>query len=328
MDCLNNLVSIREFCDAGATGPFLSDFVEVSTTMLAQLANEEDLTGKAYGDRLIASAIEQVKADVQLSAMDGYAVKDTVYTYSNACTFTNNHSNWGVILNNFHRSAYSTMFIPTIRFKANFTGEFNLVLHDGKVATVFIAEAVAGQEVSIEVAYSTKMPNVKIYAEDATKTFALLQCPTTTCSSCSANKQGIYIQSQGWNRVTPSNQPCGFIPTAYLACSADEVLCNGVNRNRPLFAKAIALKAGALAYTRLLLSTRMNDTTLNIDLDAARTYLNTLEGKYRELMFGSAQAYGNASTNGIIYVIRQGLKSGNDTCIACNAQVYTSTATF
>lgn len=328
MDCLNNLLTIREYCDAGATGPFLSDFVEVSSTMLAHLATEDELTGKAYGDQLIASAIAQVNGDVQLSASDGYAIKDTVYTYNNQCTYTNNSSNWGIILNNFHRSLYSRMFIPSIRFKATFDGEFNIVLHDGQTATVFPAVAVAGQEVSVEVNYSTKAPNVRIFAEDVTKTFSLLQCPATACSSCSANKQGIFLQMQGWNRVGPSSQPCGFIPTAYLACSADEVLCNGVSRNKALFAKAIALKAGALAYTRLLLSTRLNDTTLNIDLDAARTYLNTLEGKYRELMFGSAQAYGNAATNGIIYIIRQGLKSSNDTCITCNSQVYTSTATF
>jgi predicted transcriptional regulator len=95
-----------------------------------------------------------------------------------------------------------------------------------------------------------------------------------------------------------------------------------------IFGKAIAYKVGEMAYNRLLVSPRLNDTTLNIDKDAASAYMNTLVGKYRELMFGTEKAYGNAATHGLRQLVAMTLREFNDKCVVCTAQVTLATATF
>jgi len=295
--------------------------------MLNHLANEDDMTGEDYATKLISGAISHVEGDVKLSASEGVSVQNSVYVFEKKCTYGDTLSSFGVVLLNYFRSAYSSMVIPSLSFKAAFDGEFVIVLDDGKAPVTVTATAVFNQEVTIDLTYSTKQAQVKIYAQDATKQFCVLECPKHLCSNCSA-KVGTLLILKGYNRLATVSTPVGFIPDAYVTCNADEVLCYGVNQNKALFSKAIAYKVGVLAYTRLLLSPRMNDTTLNIDKDAAQTYLNTLEAKYRELMFGSAKAYGNAATTGIVSVIRAALKNRNDRCVVCTSAMYSTSATF
>lgn len=326
MECLNNLLKIRDYCEPSDIGPFIGDFVDVSTLLLSNLANAEELTGKQYGDMLINSAIEQVKSDILLSASEGYSVKNEVYHLISQHKFSGTYNNWGVSLSNYFRSGYSSIYITDLKFKASFTGEFTIVFDDLAGQVELPAEAVAGQEITIPVTYSTKSKTVRIYAKESNATFAILT-GTTSCGSCFA-KKGVYLGMQGFNRLTNHPQSTGFIASAHISCNMDDIMCIAIMRSKSLFSKAIAYKAGALAYNRLLLTTRLNDSTLNINENVAIAYLNTLEAKYRELMFGSAQSYGNASTNGIISVIRQSFRTMNDQCIVCSSQMSSSTATF
>jgi hypothetical protein len=326
MECLNNLLKIRDYCEPSAVGPFIGDFVDVSTVLLSNLANAEELTGEQYGNMLISSATEQVKSDILLSATEGYSVRNEVYHLINDKKFSGTYNNWGISLSNYFRSSHSSIYITALKFKASFTGEFTIVFDDLAGQTELPAEAIAGQEVTIQCDYVTKSKTVRIYAKESNATFAVLT-GASGCGSCSA-KKGVFLGMQGFNRLTNHPQSTGFIPTAHIACNMDDVMCIALLRNKSLFSKAIAYKAGALAYSRLMLTTRLNDSTLNINMDVAQSYLNTLEAKYRELMFGSAQAYGNASTNGIISVLRQSLRSMNDQCVVCSSQISSSTAVF
>jgi hypothetical protein len=326
MECLNNLLKIRDYCAPSENGPFIGDFVDVSTILLSNLANAEEMTGAEYGARLISSAIEQVKSDIQLSASDGYSVRDEVYHLISTHKFSGTYNNWGISLSNFFRSSYSSIYLTELKFKASFTGPFTIVLDDLAGQTELPAEAIAGQEITIPVEYSTKSKTLRIYAKESNATFAVLT-GVSSCGSCNA-KRGVHLGMQGFNRLTNHPQASGFIPKAHIACNMDDIMCIAIMRNKALFSKAIAYKAGALAYTRLLLTTRLNDSTLNINEEVATTYLNTLEAKYRELMFGSAQAYGNASTKGIVAVLRQSLRNMNDQCVVCSSQISTSTAVF
>ena len=326
MECLNNLLKIRDYCEPNAVGPFIGDFVDVSTVLLSNLANAEELTGEQYGNMLISSAIEQVKSDILLSASEGYSVRNEIYHLINTHKFSGTYNNWGISLSNYFRSGYSSIYVTELKFKASFTGEFTIVFDDLAGQVELLAEAIAGQEVTIPCDYVTKSKTVRIYAKESNATFAVLT-GTSSCGSCSA-KKGVYLGMQGFNRLTNHPQSTGFIPTAHIACNMDDIMCIALLRNKALFSKAIAYKAGALAYSRLLLTTRLNDSTLNINMDVANSYLNTLEAKYRELMFGSAQAYGNASTNGIISVLRQSLRAMNDQCVVCSSQISSSTAVF
>jgi hypothetical protein len=327
MNCLD-LVKLKDYCDASYTGPFVSDYVDVSNIMLAHLANDAEQTGKEFGESLINGAIEQVKADCLLSASQGYKFQGIVYHYNNTCKFTDTYTNWGTQLNSFYRSANSTINIGSITYKANFSGAFNIVIDDGSgTLVIHPAMATAGMEVATPITYSTKQRLVRIYAEDPSLLFAMLSCQQGGCGSC-ASKRGIYISAQGWNRTSVTSQPSGFSVQAFIACDEEALMCAIIGKYAALFQKAIAYQVGIRAYTRLLITPRLNDTTLNINEDNAKVYLNTLEAKYRELMFGSAQAYGNAATTGIIQVMRQSYKGLNDMCVVCDAQVNTATVIF
>jgi hypothetical protein len=327
MSCLTDLIKVKDYCDPSVAGPFVSDYVDVSTILFAHLASDDEVSGLEYAQELIRAAEEQVYADALLSASDGYSFQGIVYHYNNNCKFTDTYTTWGTQLNNFFRSAYVSMNISSITYKANFDGPFNIVIDDGVTKVIHPAMAVKGQEVATPITYKTMQRNIKIYAEDTSLPFAMLSCQQGGCGSC-ASKRGIYVSAQGWNGNSVTSQPSGFIPAAFLSCESDQILCSVISKYKSLFQKAIAYKVGIMAYTRLMLSPRLNDSTLNIDSTAANTYLNTLEAKYRELMFGSAQAYGNAATTGIVQVMRQTYKSLNDMCVVCNAQINTATAIF
>ena len=84
-------------------------------------------------------------------------------------------------------------------------------------------------------------------------------------------------------------------------------------------------------YERLKLSTRFNDTTLNINKDAVEEYLNTLIGKYRELVFGFNFSTGIKRSNLIPLseLVSRNLRNNkNNICINCNAIFNLSTAIF
>jgi hypothetical protein len=327
MNCLNDLIKFKDYCDANQAGPFVSDFVDVSTVFLAHLANDSEQSGKEYANSLIQGAREQVYADILLSASNGYSINSVVYHYNNTCRFSETYTNWGIALTNYFRSSNSKIHLSEIRFKADFTGQFNIVVDDGVTQTVFSADAIQRQEVVLPVEYSTINKQIKIYAQDSALKFAMLSCSSGGCGSCAA-KRGVYIQQQGYNRSSLNTQPSGFIPSAYIACDMDSVMCNVINRHRALFSKALAYKVGIMAYMRFLITPRLNDTTLNIDRDAVQLYLNTLEAKYKELMWGSVPAYGNASTTGIIKIMQDSYRSLNDQCVVCSSQINTATAVF
>lgn len=326
MTCLN-LIKFKDYCDASASGPFVSDYVDVSTVFLSHLANDSEQSGREYANKLIEAAQQQVWSDILLSTSNGYSVNSTVYHYNNTCRFTETYTNWGIALTNFYRSSNSKIFVPSVRFKADFDGDFNIVIDDGIDIQIFPATAIAKQEVSVLLQYSTNQKQIKIYAEDSSLKFSMLTCSSGGCGSCAA-KRGVYLQQQGWNRTSLNSQPVGFIPTAYIACDMDALICSVVSRHSSLFSKALAYQVGIMAYTRLLISPRLNDTTLNINAEAVTLYLNTLEAKYKELIWGSKPSSGNAATTGIIKIMQDSYRSMGDSCVVCSSQINTATATF
>lgn len=326
MACLD-LIKFKDYCDANATGPFISDYVDVSTVFLSHLANDSEQTGKEYAGNLIAAAQEQVWSDILLSASNGYSINSAVYYFNNTCRFTETYTNWGIALTNYYRSGSSKIVINSLNFKADFDGPFNIVIDDGIELKVFPATAVLRQEVVLPIDYSTNQKTVRVYAEDSSLKFSMLTCSSGGCGSCAA-KRGVYLQQQGWNRTSLNSQPVGFMPSAYVVCDMDAVICAVISRHKALFSKALAYQVGIMAYMRLLISPRLNDTTLNIDAAAVKMYLNTLEAKYKELIWGSVPANGNAATTGIIKIMQDSYRSMGDACVVCSSQINTATATF
>lgn len=329
MNCLNDLIKIKEYCADTYKGPKVSDYVDVPLILLAHLANDAESSGAKYGKNLIKSAAEELEADIMLSATDGYSVRDIVYTYNNICTFTNTKaSGLGSNIVSNYRSKFAEIVVTGINFKPAFDGDFTIVIDDG--INLYEVEAVAVKDTLCNIAfnYISSALQIKIYAKDTSLEFYALNCNgNVTCGSCAA-KKGILAVLYGYAPSGTTNSPVGFNPLFYIQCNMDSILCTIINKYQPLFAKALAYKVGIAVYTRLLLSPRLNDSTINIDKDAVTLYLSTLEGKYREIIHGSSQAYGKSASKGILDIIRNSFKLLNDPCITCSSAMFSSTAMF
>lgn len=328
MQCLDTLLNIRNYCEPNKEGYYLDQFVDVPLSLLAHLANDAEQTGKKYGKNLINAAVQELIADISLSAADGYSIKDVVYQYATNCQFTNMYSaGFGATLNNYYKSNFAELTIPNIAFKANFDGDFVVVITDGITEKTYTGTAQKDIIGNITTDYTTKQKQVKIYAQDNTLEFALLNCTQTGCGSCGA-KRGNYLNLVGYNGSTVVQNPSGFLPNAYISCNMENILCTFINKYKQLFAKALAYKVGEMVYTRLLISPRLNDSTLNIDQESAKMYLNTLTAKYRELIHGSKAAYTQNPAKGIIDILKAGFRTINDPCISCTSSMFSSTVLF
>lgn len=328
MKCLEGLIKIKDYCAQKEAGPFVSDYVDVSSVFLSHLANDSEQSGKQYGQQLINGAIEQVWSDILLTSGGNWSINQSVYIYQNKCRFNDVYSNWGVAMTNYYRSTNSQIHITNIKFKPELDGNFIIVIEDAGSIKEYEVNGIAKTEGSISIDYISNYKQVKIYAKDPGLKFSMLTCQSGGCGSCAAKNQGLKLQTQGFNRVNISSQQSGFILEAFVACDMESAICSVVSRYKSLFSKALAYKVGIMVYNRLLISPRLNDTTLNIDQEAVRVYLNTLEGKYRELVHGSAQAYGNAPSIGLVKIMSQSFKSVNDECVVCDNQMGKSTAVF
>jgi len=330
MECLKNLVKIKDTCDENQVGPFVQDWVNLPSSILAHIASVDELSGALLGESILNSAINQVQSDISSGFANGNSIKSgNVFSLVHNSTFTNSYiPNSGSYISNFYRSAFSKITINSITFKAQFEGAFILVLEDGIENKEFDMVAQANVPIIVPIEYSTRSKYVKIYAKDTTKNFALMS-KNTACGSCSGRK--FYMEFKGYQNGLITTTPIGFIPYAFIECDSDFIQCNAISNAmvKPLVGKAIAIKMGIIAYTRLLLSPRLNDSTVNINQEAVGQYLSDLENKYRETIFGSVQAYGHAQTKGVVDLISDSLKSlSNDDCIDCSSRIYTSAVAF
>ena len=131
-DCLKDLIKFRDFCDTNYTGKFVNDFVDINSTILANLANENELTGKQFGENLINSAFENVLSDLFSSNGDlvfSHAVEKL--NYDGRFVGSQSVNNAGVILRNITNSELAVIQIDGVRLKPLFDGNFTVVVDDG-----------------------------------------------------------------------------------------------------------------------------------------------------------------------------------------------------
>ena len=332
MNCLENIIKFRTFCETinNQNQLFVEDFVEVNEKLLANLANESELTGKKYGENLINSAVQNVTADIMTAS--GNVVLENKVIYSEFKGEFNNDqiANGGVQIRNVKHNELTRIKITSLRIKPFFDGNFIVVIDDGN-KTEFNLIAENGIEYKHDIDFESGSSIIKIYPKDESLFFAKITASKTTCPSCSGK---IYdLVNTPLLNGTATNIYSTVIPESYLFCSGENLTCLAIKNPqiKQLFVKAIAFHVGIMFYERLKLSTRFNDTTLNINKDAVEEYLNTLIGKYRELVFGFNFSTGIKRSNLIPLseLVSRNLRNNkNNICINCNAIFNLSTAIF
>jgi hypothetical protein len=323
--CLENILKFRNFCDANYTGKFVNDFIEVDNTILANLANENELTGKQYGENLINSAIESVISDLFTSTGD-LVFSGSVEKLNYDGRFVGNTPlvNSGVVIRNVAQSELAVINIESVRLKPLFDGAFTVVIDDGIESKEFAFIAQNGIESLFQVDYKTKAKVVKVLIKETDKAFAQSTLSKTTCSSCSGKKFNLVAQSLF--NLTPKSDAPAILPIAYMSCDSSDIICTILQNPmmKQVFLKAVSLQVGVMVYDRLSLSNRLNDTTLNINSEAVAIYHNTLVGKYRELMFGEK----STSVRPFVEMVKSSLKLSKDFCVNCNSIISSATAIF
>ena len=324
--CLNNLLKFRDFCETTYTGKYVNDFIDVNSTILANLANENELTGKQFGENLINSAFENVLSDL-FTANSDLVFSSAVEKLSYEGNFVGSQSvnNSGVILRNIANSDLSLIEIDGARLKPLFTGVFTIVVNNGISDTEFAFNASNGVEANYQFKYSTKEKVVNVFIKETNLNFAQATMTKTTCGSCSGKSFNIIAQSIVG--LVPKSEPPILIPSAFLACDASDIICVLIKNPmfKQAFLKAVALQVGVNLYDRLSLSNRLNDTTLNINSDAVSMYHNTLVAKYQEIVFGSGN---RSSVRSLGQLMKSSIVNLRDICINCNATISTATAIF
>jgi hypothetical protein len=325
MECLKDILKFRDNCDADYKGKFVNDFIEVNNTILANLANDNELTGKQYGQNLINSAIENVLSDLYTST------GNLVFTnsieklhYDGRFVGSTPISNSGVIIRDVSSSELTVIQLESLRIKPLFDGDFTIVVDNGIESKEFDFVAENGIETTFQIDYSTNKKVVKIFAKDTTLKFAQSTLNKTTCSGCSGKK--FNLTAQGLLNMQPKADAPTLIPSAYLTCDASFIICTLLKNPliKQVFLKAVSLSVGASLFDRLSLSNRLNDTTLNINSEAVALYHNTLVAKYQETMFGDKKNNVTSFTN----MVKSNLKLSKDICVNCNSIISSSTAVF
>lgn len=331
MDCLKDLIKFRNHCDVDYKGKYVNDFIEVDNTILANLANENELTGKQYGQNLIDAATEKVLADLYTStgnAVFSHSIEKL--NYDGRFVGSTPIANSGVIIRDVTNSELTVIQLESVRIKPLFDGDFTIVVDNGIESTEFDFVAVNGVEMDYKLDYKTNKKTVKIFAKDTTLKFAQSILSKTTCSSCNGKK--FNLSAQSLFNMQPKADPPSIIPIAYLSCDAENLICVILKNKtiKQIFLKALSLAIGVSLFDRLSLSNRLNDTTLNINSDAVSAYRNKLEVDYQETMFGVNYASGVNRSNimPLTNIVKSNLKVSSDICVNCNSIISSSTAIF
>jgi len=328
-DCLSNLLKFRNFCDTNYTGKYVNDFVDVNSTILANLANENELTGKQFGENLIVAGFENALSDLLSSNGDlVFSAAVEKLNYDGRFVGSQSSNNSGVILRNVTTSELSNIQIDGARLKPLFSGEFTIVLDDGIESEEFVFAGENGVEANFQFDYKTKSKVVKILIKETELNFAQATMQKTTCSNCTGKRFNLVAQTIV--NLQPNSEPSIIIPSAFLICDPTDLICVLVKNPlfKQVFLKAVALQVGINLYDRLSLSNRLNDTTININAEAVSMYHNTLVGKYQETMFGLNFASGVQRSNvrPLVHLMKSSITNLKDICVNCNANLSTATA--
>lgn len=310
MNCLD-IIDFKP-CD-GSGGITIESYVEVNPIIFAHLANEQEKTGATYESKVLSVSKQKIWADISTAEAD-IAFNQVAESPKFIPNWNYVDAKGGVRILNSQPSPQTRIVITQIHYLPRDVQDFNITIDDGQGSpnTFPISGAVLNQVGILELEYKSSSKQVKIYSNDGY--FGVLTNGDQTCYTCNGGING-NISIHGLDQYQQNgNVMVGFYPVAYLTCDTENVICQSL-KNAVIKARvqeAISYQVGLKVYERFLLSSRMNDTTTNIDKEAVETYKDILQAKYNEIVHGSKKI------KGLIELITTDLNRG-DFCIRCNA---------
>lgn len=323
MDCLTQLVGVKELCAENAVQPlfYLDDGEGIDRTALSQLAKPSSGNGLAFGKEIIEAASRFLMADIETLVPKGYSIKSSLNSFCNACTYTSLSSNsefTGVVVKNISTSKNAFLSIDSLKVKSGSTGRYTIVLDDGKVPKQIVHDFTAGTELVItNINFKTASAYVKIYFLEAGVLVTALNCPTTKSCGCSGSTTNKDLSVKGLLNGAEFTTQYSFIPCASVVCSLDNVLCSIVNQQPKLFALALFYRSSARYFSEFQVTQR-NNRNASFDEDEKLSLADRYMALYYERLNGSAQVKGIANN------MAAALNNLGDSCVECKR--VTSTA--
>lgn len=326
MDCLKDLVGIRELCtDSNLTPLFwLDDAQGIDRIALAELARPSSVSGLAFGEKIIDTSARMLATDIETLVPTGYTIKTSLNSFCNNCTYTGITSVQpltGIIIKNVSTSKQAYLSIDSLRVKIASTGTYTIVINDGITARTITNDFTAGVESSfININYKTSQPSVKIYFDEAGVPLYALSCPLTRGCGCSTKAgQSRDIEVKGLLGDTEFTTQYGFIPCASIVCSLDNIMCTIVNYQPKLFALALFYRSASMYFSEFAVTER-NNRNASFDEDQKTGLADWYMQLYWERLRGSDNVRGIANN------MAAALESLHDRCVECR-RVTTAWAT-
>lgn len=323
MECLQNLVGIKELCVENAITPlfYMDDIEGLDRSALSQLAKSSNGSGLAFGNQIIESASRFLIADIETLIPKGYSIKSSLNSFCNTCTYTGLSSGTaktGVIVKNLSTSTNAYLSIDSLKVMIASTGTYTIVLDDGILPKQIEHDFTAGTELIVtNISFKTLSKSVKIYFLEAGVLVTALSCPTTKSCGCSGTTTNKDLQVKGLLNNAEFATQYGFIPCASVVCSLDNVLCNIINQQPKLFALTLLYRSAARYFSEFGVTQR-NNRNASFDEEEKLSLADRYIALYHERLNGSGNVKGIADN------MSAALNNLNDDCVEC--QRITSTA--
>lgn len=325
MECLTQLVGIKELCSANEMQPlfYLDDAEGLDRIALSQLAKPSNGSGKQFGNELIESASRFLLADIETLIPKGYSIKSSLNSFCNTCTYTSattSTANTGIIVKNISTSKNAFLVIDSLKAMIQSSGTYTMVIDDGITPKQIEHDFTAGTEVNIiNIGYKTTATSVKIYFLESGVLAPALSCPTQKSCGCSgsSSQQSKDLQVKGLLSGSEFTTQYAFIPCASVVCSLDNIICSVINQQPKLFALTLFYRATARYFSEFQVTER-NNANASFDKDEKLALADRYIALYYERLRGSGKVKGIADN------MKSALDNLKDSCVECSRITGTS----
>jgi hypothetical protein len=328
MECLTNLVSIRNIGTVAPTPFFWLDDIEGMDKSAIELLSKNLLTsGKSFGIEIIEAASRFLITDIETLIPKGYGIKSSLNSFCNTCTYTSltsSSTKTGVIVRNVSTSKNAYLSLDSLKVMTGSTGTFTIVLDDDIEPKTIEATFTSGVEKIItNINFKTSSKYIKIYFAEGDDPILVkaLSCPTTKSCGCSGKKadSSTDITVKGLLSDAEFTTQYGFVPCASVVCSMDNILCNIVNQQPRLFALALLYRSAAKYFSETPVTLR-NNRNASFDEEEKLSLADRYTALYYERLRGSA------NVKGISDNMAAALNNLNDACVSCERKTSTAWA--
>lgn len=317
MSCLDNIISVRDVCnneeESSLSGLDLMDAPEISTKNLANIANEEYVSGLALARKKAALATTFVRNDMMSILAASNYIPDIVTREFVSGTYNNNNIFYGenkerglkLFKNKSYRGTMRKTVIDKIMvYPQNNIAEATLNIYDdygGGISKTYTVELIAGEENVFEVNYEVKGDTAVVVLDgNGVNVYSTpLEC-MTGCNGSMPNECG-YVAGFYNGKVMNGKDGYGINIMFRCYCDFDGFLCGLATG---YIGEIVWLKARVLLMEEHLRTNRLNNWVV-YGRDETKDYLNDIENQYR------------MKWNGLVDAMPNILKSYRDDCFDC-----------